>query len=499
MSLTSTIRPGGQTAGVSPGGNRAGSNDGLVTESPTGKFTTRLLGFYIFLLVSRVLDLSPIWWMHIPLILLAVLILLTLARGGVKLALASNISRYFGLFTLWVIVSYPFSLWRSASQPWVIGSFEFFLVFLIIVQVVRTAEDWRTVAGGYAYGVLVAAIYGFIFARSVDGRLALVGGTFGDPNGFALSLLIGVPFLWLKAAYSNVLRKVFFWACSGVVFISFAKAGSRAGLLALGTMMLMMFLISNGRQRLLICVAGCLGIVAAAAFLPGYLKARYLTIFSPASSSAELDTWSREQLESDIESSGERRALLEQSIQMSFEHPIFGVGPGVFAFAAWDERKSQTGAGGLTLVTHNTYTQISSETGLPGFVFFMGAIFFCLKYALFDYRAMTRAGRDVAKLSRYLLMSFSALLVGIFFLSTAYSHFLAIFVALAASLHNVVMRESNLLASVPGSATAMSPRISTVPQAPKPTLAASARKRIPSYLRRRGIAKPSTENPANKL
>ena len=260
--------------------------------------------------------------------------------------------------------------------------------------------------------------------------------------------------------------------------------------------MTVMFLLSNARQRLLICVVGCLAVVAAGALLPGYLRARYFTIFSPASSSENLDASSREQLESDIESSGERRALLEQSIHMSFEHPIFGVGPGVFAFAAWDERKAQTGSGGLTLVTHNTYTQISSETGLPGFLFFMVTILLCLKYVLSDYRVLMRSGSDLAKLPRSLLMAFSALLVGIFFLSTAYSHFLAIFIALAASLHNVV-RDIQANGSARVATAAPLPYGFSASQTPKRVDFAPTRKRVPSYLRPRGFDKAvAVEDPA---
>lgn len=453
-------------------------------DRPAGKFAIKLLSFYIFLLVSRVLDLSPIWWLHIPLIVLVILIFTTLARGGVRFALDSKISRYFGLFTLWVTICYPFSMWRGASEPLVIGSIEFYLVFLIIVQAVRTPEDWRTAAGGYAYGVLLAAVYGFLYAKSVDGRLALVGGTFGDPNGFALSLLIGIPFLLVKISFANLFKKIFFVACGGVIFISFAKAGSRGGLLALAAMITVMFILSSAGQRLMICIVMCVAVAGAAAILPDYLRARYFTIFSPATQN--LDTSAREQLESDIASASERQALLQQSIQMSFQHPIFGVGPGVFAFAAWDQRKAETGAGGLALVSHNTYTQISSETGLPGFFFFISAIFLCLKYMFSDYRAMARAGSNLATLSRNLVAAFAALLVGIFFLSTAYSHFIAIFIALSASLHNIVLRAKASESVTAAPQTAIQPS----PMSPKPQPAlppTRIRGRIPSYLRPRGL------------
>lgn len=487
MPVTQTNRPAGARGMAVASPTRLGA---ITVDNETGAFTVRLLAFYVFLLVSRVLDLSPIWWMHIPLMAFVLLLLMTLARGGVKEALDSKISHYFGLFTLWVVACYPFSSWRGATLPLAIDSVEFFLVFLMIVKVVKTPEAWRTIAGGYGYAVVAAALYGFLFARSVDGRLALVGGTFGDPNGFALSILIGAPFLWANAAFSSSFKKMFYMACSALIFIAFAKAGSRGGLLALGTMITVMFIFSTMKQRMLICVVAVIGVAAAATLLPSYLRARYFTIFSPASSSAELDASSRGQLESDIESSGERRALLEQSIHMSFEHPIFGVGPGVFPFAAWDERKAETGVGGPSLVTHNTYTQISSECGLPGFFFFISAVFLCVKYTLSDFLKLRRIGSSLATLPRNLLLAFSGLLVGIFFLSTAYSHFLAIFMALAASLHNVV--NSAIAQPIAAQASSVSPT-QTASGLPKALRAERrpARVRIPSYLRPRGVA-PTT-------
>ena len=61
--------------------------------------------------------------------------------------------------------------------------------------------------------------------------------------------------------------------------------------------------------------------------------------------------------------------LLWQAIRMSMEHPIVGVGPGVFGDFAWDERKANLGVGGGLLVSHNTYTQFSAKRGYRGSVF----------------------------------------------------------------------------------------------------------------------------------
>ncbi len=407
-------------------------------DRPTSKFTLRLLALYVFLIVSRLLDLSPIWWMRIPLILLMLLIVLTLARGELGFAFSSPVTRALGAFTVWVVVCFPFSVWRSASMDSVRMAVESFVFFLIVVQLVRTVEDWRALATALAFAVLAAASYGFFLARDVDGRLSIVGGTLADPNEYALTLLAGVPFWWLKASRATGPRKLLYLACAVPAFITCARTGSRAGLLALATMMLVTFFFAKGGQKMVICAVTLVGLVAALIFLPPYLKARYLSMFSPHGVE-QLDEHSRERLlGADLDSSDMRQVLLWQSIHMTFEHPLFGVGPGVFSFAAWDERKANEGQGGIILVTHNTYTQVSSETGFIGFILFAIGTILCIKSTASDYRQARYTDPEVANCSRYLLSAWLAFAVGIFFLSLAYTNLVAVFFALAVSLHNVV-------------------------------------------------------------
>jgi len=55
-------------------------------------------------------------------------------------------------------------------------------------------------------------------------------------------------------------------------------------------------------------------------------------------------------------SAQQRKELLFKSLKVTVRHPLFGVGPGNFEVVsgAWD-------------VTHNSYTQISAEGGIPAF------------------------------------------------------------------------------------------------------------------------------------
>ena len=78
------------------------------------------------------------------------------------------------------------------------------------------------------------------------------------------------------------------------------------------------------------------------------------------------------------ESSTESRSmLLRRSLELTAWNPILGVGIGQFNVAVADAMKDE-GQRGHYLQTHNMYTQVSSETGLPGFLLYMAALWYAI-------------------------------------------------------------------------------------------------------------------------
>ncbi|HZS57135.1 MAG TPA: O-antigen ligase family protein, partial [Bryobacteraceae bacterium] len=374
----------------------------LRSASSEPDFIATLVAIYVFLLESRVLDLSPIYWLHIPMVLLIVLVLLTVAKGNFRITFESKISITFALFTAWVVLSVPFSKWRFASMGPLQSQLQALLIFVIIVQAIRTPAAYRKITGAYAYAILVASLMSFYLGRSVEnGRLALAGGTLGDPNEFALALVVGLPFWWDKANLATGARKVYCLLCTIPIFVSFMKTGSRSGLFTLLMLVFVTFILASISRKMLIAAGAAVLVLASIFLLPDYIKARYQTIFSPADV-ASLSAGDARHLNSDIASSEERKALLTQSIEMTFKNPIFGVGPGVFSYASWDERKATSGIGGIAQVTHNTYTQISSETGIPGFILFFVVMVMVLKASFSGYRSLRDTDPLFASSGRYL-------------------------------------------------------------------------------------------------
>jgi O-antigen ligase len=102
-----------------------------------------------------------------------------------------------------------------------------------------------------------------------------------------------------------------------------------------------------------------------------------------------------------------------KSLATTARRPLFGVGPGQFA--------SYTG---LWRVTHNTYTELSSECGIPALILFLLVIRECFKnLARTRTTALYRADPDVRMYTSALWVGFASYLAGAAFASTAYQLF----------------------------------------------------------------------------
>ena len=119
---------------------------------------------------------------------------------------------------------------------------------------------------------------------------------------------------------------------------------------------------------------------------------------------------------------------------MTAKHPIFGVGMGNFAPASNENVKS--GQRGDWGVTHNSYLQISSETGTPGLAFYALAMMLSW-YKAKHVRKRAGFGPEWAELARIALglrVGLLGLLVLMFFGSLAYNFYFPCFAGLVVAL-----------------------------------------------------------------
>jgi O-antigen ligase len=82
-----------------------------------------------------------------------------------------------------------------------------------------------------------------------------------------------------------------------------------------------------------------------------------------------------------------REELLKKAIELTLTHPLVGVGPGQFSEVVLEEARSR-GEHIVDLKQHNTYTQVSSEMGLPALFFYCAALAMCIRM---NYQVAKRA------------------------------------------------------------------------------------------------------------
>jgi O-antigen ligase len=245
--------------------------------------------------------------------------------------------------------------------------------------------------------------------RVVD-RMFGVGSMFDDPNDLALNLCIVLPFcVAMLFRTRNPVGKVWWTAATLAAFAAIVATGSRGGFLALLTVIITMrkrFHLPTGIVLAAI-IAGIIGVgvIAAGVGSSSYLD-RMHSIVNPDEDKGG--------------SAQSRRELLIASLALTVRHPLLGVGPGQFGqiSGSWHE-------------THNTYTQFSSEAGIPALLLFLAV----LRQILRNLRPVNQQQEEPK--GRYIAAALYcgtwAYIVGAFFLPTTYWFTQYLLVAYAAA------------------------------------------------------------------
>jgi O-antigen ligase len=300
--------------------------------------------------------------------------------------------------------------------------------------------DWRE-CRQMMYAI---ALSGFVniavwhwFIKISEGRLYLEFGSIANANDFAAHLLVVLPFLLfiVLAGPRSWFVKVAALALI-VVGIGLAMStGSRGGLLALLAGCGFLLLKSPGRVRIVFAVIAPLIAMLAIRMMPEYALQRQATLFT------EQDP-ANEQLSEAAGSAQARLRLLKTSVQSTLEHPIVGVGPG--QFLDYEGFKSvQSGRRGAWQVAHNSYTQVSSEAGLPALFFLLAALVstYLLLSKTYRQARTKKERRPIAMAALCILLSLVGFCVSILFLSLIYKYYLPVLSGLAISLASAAERE----------------------------------------------------------
>lgn len=318
----------------------------------------------------------------------------------------------------------------SALSPvWRIWAFQVTLEFtkvLLIVLVmgvaVTTMNRLRSIMFIQATSIAVVAAVAMWRGHSVLGRLeGIPGGNYSDPNDMALAIAISLP---LCAAFMFMSKKILWkmlwvsaiFTMSYVIFLTGSRGGFMAFAAAAGYSLLE-FAIRGRRKYLLVLTAlACIVLWEVSGdMIGGRLHGTFAEEGNTAASYG---------------SAQQRMFLFWRSIDITVHHPVFGVGPGDFDVVS-----------GVWHTTHNAFTQMSAEGGLPAFVLYTLILWHGFK----NIKAIKRLAHEDVEVSAFasaLRASLVAYVIGSLFLSVAYQFFPYFLVAYTTALCTIAKKTS---------------------------------------------------------
>lgn len=330
---------------------------------------------------------------------------------------------YLILLYIQLCLAIPFSVWQGGSFDLVILEYsKIVLITLVAMMTITSFTRLRRLIFIQTATVLFMAVlalsgHGSITNSAIGGRLAgSFGGTYDNPNDFALDLALIFPFAFAFLLMTrSFLWKAVWFVGMGILIYTVLATLSRGGLLALlvGAVAAIWEFAVKGRRWhwIFLVVISAMAVVIFSG--PAGYAQRVSTIFHP---------------EADVTgSSGARRELLDQGIRVTEQHPFFGMGPGQFqGISGWH-------------VAHNTYLQLSSEAGIPALILFLmilGGAFSSLR------RGRKLLAEDVSAqvLIGAVRASLLALAVGALFADTAFQFFPYFLVAYSAAIFQIGQR-----------------------------------------------------------
>jgi O-antigen ligase len=309
------------------------------------------------------------------------------------------------VFQLWLTV--PMSpVWRGGAFYATLDFSKVLLIVLVMGVAVTSIARLRRLI--FVQTASVAAIAAVTVLRKglVMGRLVgAVHGIYENSNELALILVLTLPLCFVFLLRTPSLWRKAVWATAAMLLLyGTMLTGSRAGLLALlisGTVCLREFGIRGKRIGLVLGAGGVAMVLMV--FASDTVMDRFHAMFNDEPTTAEGRAAHSSALQ--------RQDLFWKALTITAEHPLFGIGPGNF-----------NSISGIWHDQHNTYTQMSSEGGVPAFILYI-LLLWCALSNLRKTNRLAPPDSEEALFAMALRGSLYGFMVGAFFADSAYHFF----------------------------------------------------------------------------
>jgi O-antigen ligase len=364
------------------------------------------LGFaLVFLRVSAFHQVQTVLMHGINLKLLYVVgipaVLGTILCGGIPRSFKRSPAVYWTLYFCCMVAACTTSAWQGDSVK------TYTIPYLIV-----TWKECRSLFKWLALSAVGSLMIARLFQSGSMDRFSLEFGTVSNSNDFAAHLLFCLPFLYFVVLSSkHLVLRLIALAGLGYGVIVIVQTGSRGGLIGMGAVALALLWLGSNKQRIGLLVLAPIGFAAVVAVVP---HATLVRIMSFSSDDEEVS-------EEALQSSDQRKYLLRKSLEYTFQFPILGVGPG--QFSNYEGRNNKViGTHGAYHATHNTFTQVSSECGIPAFLFFAGGLIasFRIFYSTYKKAKKIPGCNDIRDAMACTMLSLIGFVVAVTFLNFAY-------------------------------------------------------------------------------
>ncbi len=299
------------------------------------------------------------------------------------------------------------------------------VIFIVIVNVVRTETRLKLLiwlAFAVSIYLSVYAISDYMTGNFREGAAfynnqrigGVIRGLFGNSNDLALHLVTMVPLAIGFAFASKGFRKLLYLGLAALFVSAVVVTFSRGGFLGLFVAALVMVRKIGRQNKFLSTGALVVALLAVLALAPASYSSRLGTIFNSESDATG--------------SSSQRTEILKRSIWVTLRYPLTGVGVGNFHYKSVHE-----------LVTHNAYTEVSSEMGIPALVIYI----MLMVYPLRRLREIEKETVDLAEKRKLhywsigIQASIIAYMVSSFFGAVAYQWYIYYIVGYAVALRRI--------------------------------------------------------------
>lgn len=340
--------------------------------SPVASLGIFLLAIYVFMAYGRIVEiLPPAIGTSVPImpIVMVLVLMAAVLTNGIWRFRSHPAVLCFVAYYGWMVLCVPFSIWRGGSVSIVIYQLKMALLFVAIASLVRTTAHLRTLMVAIAVSTVILVLVGNSVSENIEYRFQFEAGSLSNPNELANHLLIGLPLAWIIGlrsgtfSFKNLVR----WTILIASFIMLFKTGSRGGLVITLGLLTGLFLTLSFANKVKLLIVSALGVLFMLTVAPQTVLQRYRTLISSDVGPGEA-----------IQSRASRSDLLWGSISITLRNPIFGVGPANFVVAYNDDLK-EAGLHHHWEATHNAYTQISSEMGIPALAFYVSVFVIAIR------------------------------------------------------------------------------------------------------------------------